>query len=235
MRACVFSFTCLRFLCADPNLASSSGFKFSQLEMSEWPTPCLARAPFLTIATFRDRPLHPRVELPVLALTRQARLLELCRHRLSCRRPRVFKARDDPQRQPCVPLKVRIGISARYCKQLSSLCRLDQVAHHVMMFSFSPATAVGLQRNEQRQSSQLLTPRGMGRNEGLEPLGTIVGKSIERKSMTLLDITLLDIHNFEDAAPGEENSDRCVVCGAGRGHRTNSLTKSAETTMRSHL
>ena len=72
--------------------------------MSESHARRLTYSPLLTVTTSRDRALHSRVELPVLALADQAYLLELRRHCLPGHRPRVLEARDDTQCQPCVSL-----------------------------------------------------------------------------------------------------------------------------------
>ena len=83
-----------------------SGFKFSQLEMSELHT-AYARCSPLTILP-RDRPCYPRVQLPVRALTGQGDLLEFRRHSVSSHQPQILKARDVPSGLPCVLLKLRI-------------------------------------------------------------------------------------------------------------------------------
>ena len=72
--------------------------------MSESHARRLTYSPLLTVTTSRDRALHSRVELPVLALADQAYLLELRRHCLPGHQPRVLEARDDTKCQPCVSL-----------------------------------------------------------------------------------------------------------------------------------
>ena len=105
MRACAYSsFPAVQRRNSSVLTTSFSGFKFSQLEMSELYARCVTYSPLFTVTIFRDRALHSRVELPVLALADQAHLLELCRHRVPGHRPRVLEARDDTQCQPCVSL-----------------------------------------------------------------------------------------------------------------------------------
>lgn len=52
--------------------------------------------------------------------------------------------------------------------------------------------------------------------------------------MRVLDIVLLSLHNLEHVAR-EENSGHCPICGGGRGHRTNWLTKLVKTDVRPNL